>query len=126
MEPSRALLLLGKPANATLVSCIPLESTGAPASCLEIIAKGIRSAEFSKDLAGRVAQSKLRQSSLKVYDSRWKGVCTWCSARRLSPCHVSVQQITEFLNDLFKKRALKVHTIKGYKSAIEAILKQEV
>ena len=50
---------------------IPSESAGAPVSHLETIAKGVRSAGFSKDVAEQVARGKLRQSSLKVYDSRW-------------------------------------------------------
>ena len=50
---------LGKTANAAQVSCIPLESVDALASRLETIAKGVRSAGFSKDVAGRVARSKL-------------------------------------------------------------------
>ena len=75
-------------------------------------------------MAERVAKGKLRQSSLKLYDSRWKGFCTWCSARRLSPWHVTVQQqIAEFLHDLFIKGDLRVSTIEGYKLAIVATLK---
>ena len=45
------------------------------------------------------------------------GFCTWCSARRLSSWHASVQQIAEFLNDLFEKGELKVRMIERYKSA---------
>ena len=74
-------------------------------------------------MAERVARGTLCHSSLKVYDSRWKGFCTQCSARRLSPWHATVQQIAEFLHDLFKKGDLKVHMIEGYKSAITATLK---
>ena len=40
------------------------------------------------------------------------------------PWHASVLQAAEFLNDLFKKGELKVHTIKGYKLAIAATLAQ--
>ena len=85
---------------------------------------GVRSAGFSKDMAERVARGKLRQSSLKVYDSRWKGFCMWCSARRLSPWHATVQQIVEFLHDIFIKGDLKVRT--RYKSAIATTFKARV
>ena len=50
---------LGKTASAGQVERIPSESTGAPASCLETIAKGVRSAGLSKDVAERVARGKL-------------------------------------------------------------------
>ena len=39
------------------------------------------------------------------------------------PWHVTLQQIAEFLHDLFIKGDLKVHTIEGYKLAIAATLK---
>ena len=39
------------------------------------------------------------------------------------PWHATVQQIAEFLHDLFKKGDLKVCTIEGYKLAIAATLK---
>ena len=50
---------LGKTANAAQVECIPSKSAGAPASCMETIAPGVRSAGFSKDVAERVARGKL-------------------------------------------------------------------
>ena len=51
---------LGKTANAAQVERIPSESAGAPASCLETITQGIRSAGLSKDVAERVARDKLQ------------------------------------------------------------------
>ena len=74
-------------------------------------------------MAERIARGKLRQSSLKIYDSRWKRFSSWCSERKISPWHVSVQQLADFLLSLFEEGKLKVSTIEGYKSAISATLK---
>ena len=48
VEPPRGAPTLGKTANAAQVEHIPSESTGAPASCLETIAQGVRCAGFSR------------------------------------------------------------------------------
>ena len=103
---------------------IPSECSGAPASHLETIAEGVRSTIPSKDVAERVYQGKLRQSSLKVYNYRWNGFCTWRSARKLLPWHATMQQLAHFLHDLFQERKLEVCMIERYKSTLRPLLRQ--
>ena len=67
VEPPRELPLLEK---LLLLLRSNIYHRNSQASHLKTIAKGIRYARFSKDMAERVARGKLRQSSLKVYDSR--------------------------------------------------------
>ena len=51
----------------------------------------------------------------------------WCYARRIAPWYVAMQQIAEFLHDLFKKGDMKVRTIEGYISwPLLSLLRQEV
>ena len=81
---------------------IPSESAGALASLLETIAEGVGSDGLSKGVAELVARGKLCQSTLKVYDSCWNGFTTWCSARRIFPWHATMQQIVDFMRNLFQ------------------------
>ena len=57
-----------------------------------------------------------------MYNLCWNSFCTWCSARRISPWHATVQQVAAFLHNLYQQCKLKVRTIKGYKLAIAATL----
>ena len=74
-------------------------------------------------MAERVARGRLRASSLKVYDTRWASFSGWCTSKNLDPWKATVQQIADFLLDLFNRGKVKVRTIEGYRSAISSTLK---
>ena len=74
------------------------------ASHLEIIAKGIKNAGFSKG-------GKLSATSVNVYGNRWRIFADWYSKHKINPWRSSMQQIAEFLLHLFDVEKLKVRTI---------------
>ena len=57
-----------------------------------------------------------RDTSQKVYNSRWEGFSSWCSERGQNPISTSVNHVLDFLQ--LKSEALSVNTLKGYVTAI--------
>ena len=78
---------------------------------MEVIAKGITNARFSKKVAGRVARGKLHATSVNGYDGKWRIFTNWCSKYKINPWKSSIWQIAEFLLHLFEGGKLKVRTI---------------
>jgi integrase len=78
---------------------------------------------FSEEVADRAAKN-VRESSLKVYESKWKIFCDWCEDNLLDPQEVSAVDVADFLVYLFQVKGFQVSTIKGYRSAIARVLKR--
>ena len=53
-----------------------------------------------------------RDSSPKVYHSRWQSFASWCHERDQNPVCASVKHVLDFLQS--KYEALAVNTMKGY------------
>ena len=75
------------------------------------------SGRFSSEVAERI-KAPQRESSRKVYQSRWAIYGQWCSQNKVDITSTPVPQVAEFLNYLFTVKNLKPATITGYRTAI--------
>ena len=75
------------------------------------------SGRFSSEVAERI-KAPQRESSRKVYQSRWAIYGQWCSQNKVDITSTTVPQVAEFLNYLFTVKNLKPATITGYRTAI--------
>ena len=82
------------------------------------------SGRFSSEVAERI-KAPQRESSRKVYQSRWAIYGQWCSQNKVDITSATGPQVAEFLNYLFTVKNLKPSTITGYKTAIADALGSE-
>ena len=75
------------------------------------------SGRFSSEVAERIKASQ-KESSRKVYQSRWTIYGQWCSQNKADITSATVPQVAEFLNYLFTVKNLKPATITCYRTAI--------
>ena len=75
------------------------------------------SGRFSSEVAERI-KAPQRESSRKVYQSRWTIYGQWCTENKVDITSTAVTQVAEFLNYLFTVKNLKPATITGYRTAI--------
>ena len=72
--------------------------------------------------AARVLSGVLRESSSRLYQSRWKFFCGWCRGRSVAPVNASVPVVVDFLIHLRQDKGLSVSAVKGYCSALNSVL----
>ena len=96
---------------------ISLHSDSTEPTRLARIKDGLMEAGFSEEAATRAAQPQ-RQSSLILYQSRWRVFCRWCDRRNIDPYTSTVQQIADFLLFLFNVQGCVPTTVAGYRTAI--------
>ena len=72
--------------------------------------------------AARVLSGVLRESSSRLYQSRWKIFCGWCRGRSVAPVNASVPVVVDFLIHLRQDKGLSVSAVKGYCSALNSVL----
>ena len=75
------------------------------------------SGRFSSEVAERI-KALQRESSRKVYQSRWTIFGQWGSQNKMDITSATVPQVAGFLNYLFTVKSLKPATITGYRTAI--------
>ena len=109
--------------SVTTSRSVPSSKSGSSAPPrLEVIKRGVRKAKFSNTVASLVARAR-RQSTSRIYDSKWLIFCRWCRSRKVDPSSPSVQTIADFLVHLFQDLKLAVSTIKGYRAMLSNTLK---
>ena len=103
--------------EATLQSQIPQESGVAEPPCLVsgLLQEG--QGGFSVEVADRI-KAPQRQSSRRVYDSRWAIFQKWARENQVDVTKPTIPQIADFLNHLFTDRNLKPRTIAGYRTSV--------
>ena len=69
-----------------------------------------------------VLSGVLRESSSRLYQSRWKIFCGWCRGRSVAPVNASVPVVVDFLIHLRQDKGLSVSAVKGYCSALNSVL----
>ena len=109
------------PVSASRSVPSPKPGNSTPAR-LEVVKRGVRKAKFSGAVASLVAKAR-RQSTSRVYDSKWLAFCRWCRSRKTDPSSPSIQLIADFLVHLFHDLNLSVSTIKGYRAMLSNTLK---
>ena len=94
------------------------QQRGVPEStCVATGFQESNSGRFSSQVAERI-KTPQRESSRKVYQSRWAIYGQWCSQNKVDITSTTVPQVAEFLNYLFTVKNLKPATITGYRTAI--------
>ena len=113
--------LLGQAASATPLQSVPSRRPRAEASRVETLKRHYRKSGFS-GRAARVLSGVLRESSSRLYQSRWKIFCGWCRGRGVSPVNATVPVVVDFLIHLRQDKGLSVSAFKGYCSALNSVL----
>ena len=108
--------LLGQAASAT-----PLQSVPSRRPRVAILKRHYRKSGFS-GRAARVLSGFLRESSSRLYQSRWKIFCGWCRGRGVAPVNATVPVVVDFLIHLRQDKGLSVSAVKGYCSALNSVL----
>ena len=80
------------------------------------------SSDTTESRAFRVLSGVLRESSSRLYQSRWKIFCGWCRGRSVAPVNASVPVVVDFLIHLRQDKGLSVSAVKGYCSALNSVL----
>ena len=113
--------LLGQAASATPLQSVPSRRPRAEASRVETLKRHYRKSGFS-GRAARVLSGVLRESSSRLYQSRWKIFCGWCRGRGVAPVNATVPVVVDFLIHLHQDKGLSVSAVKGYCSALNSVL----
>ena len=113
--------LLGQAASATPLQSVPSRSPRAEPSRVATLKRHYRKSGFSGK-AARVLLGVLRESSSRLYQSRWKIFCGWCRGRGVAPVNTTVPVVVDFLIHLRQNKGLSVSAVKGYCSALNSVL----
>ena len=116
-----ASALLRQAASATPLQSVPSRRPRAEASRVETLKRHYRKSGFS-GRAARVLSGVLRESSSRLYQSRWKIFCGWCRGRGVAPVNATVPVVVDFLIHLRQDKGLSVSAVKGYCSALNSVL----
>ena len=112
--------LLGQAASAAPLQPVPSRRPRAEPSHVATLKRHYRKSGFS-GRAARVLSGVLRESSSRLYQSRWK-ICGWCRGRSVAPVDASVPVVVDFLIHLRQDKGLSISAVKGYCSALNSVL----
>ena len=96
---------------------IPHESGVTQSPCLASGFEEQGSGRFSTEVADRI-KAPQRESSRKVYQSRWTIFGKWCHLNQVEVTSATIPNVAQFLNYLFSEKNLNPATITGYRTAI--------
>ena len=113
--------LLGQAASAAPLQPVPSRRPRTEPSRVATLKRHYRKSGFS-GRAARVLSGVLRESSSRLYQSRWKIFCGWCRGRSVAPVNASVPVVVDFLIHLRQDKGLSVSAVKGYCSALNSVL----
>ena len=113
--------LLGQAASAAPLQPVPSRRPRAEPSRVATLKRHYRKSGFS-GRAARVLSGVLRESSSRLYLSRWQIFCGWCRGRSVAPVNASVPVVVDFLIHLRQDKGLSVSAVKGYCSALNSVL----
>ena len=113
--------LLGQAAPAAPLQPVPSRRPRVEPSRVETLKRHYRKSGFS-GRAARVLSGVLRESSSRLYQSRWKIFCGWCRGRGVAPVNAIVPVVVDFLIHLPQDKGLSVSAVKGYCSALNSVL----
>ena len=113
--------LLGQPAAAAPLQSVPSRRPRAEPSRVATLKRHFRKSGFS-GRAARVLSGVLRESTSRLYQSRWKIFCGWCRGRGVAPVTATVPVVVDFLIHLRQDKGLSVSAVKGYCSALNSVL----
>ena len=101
---------------------ITFQPSSTPPSRVSAIRSALTHAGFSEAVASRAAQPQ-RESTLAVYESKWRSFVSWCHTREVDPIAASAAEVADFLLQLSTEKKLQLSTIEGYRMAIASVLR---
>ena len=113
--------LLGQTASTAPLQSVPSRRPRIEPSRVETLKRHCRKSGFSGRAAG-VLSGVLRESSSRLYPSRWKIFCGWCRGWGVAPVNATVPVVVDFLIHLRQDKGLSVSAVKGYCSALNSVL----
>ena len=120
-QPPLALPCWDKLLRQPPLQSVPSRRPRAEPSRVATLQRHYRKSGFS-GRAARVLSGVLRESSSRLYQSRWKIFCGWCRGRSVAPVNASVPVVVDFLIHLRQDKGLSVSAVKGYCSALNSVL----
>ena len=115
------LCLAGTSCFGNPLQSVPSRRPRAEPSRVATLKRHYRKSGFS-GRAARVLSGVLRESSSRLYQSRWKIFCGWCRGRGVAPVNATVPVVVDFLIHLRQDKGLSVSAVKGYCSALNSVL----
>jgi hypothetical protein len=112
----------GEVTQAARLTSVPPTTQHLPSARVEVIREQGRARGFSWEVADRMARAQ-KQSTIAVYESKWRVYCAWCGERERDPLDTNVVMLADFLYSLRAEKRLAVSTIEGYRTAIASTLK---
>ena len=100
---------------------LPHRPTKTPTSRLATIHGSLVKAGFSEKVASRASRGQ-RKSSIRLYESKYRVFCDWCTQRHISAHSASVQDLADFLLHLHEVKKLSPKTIANYRSALSQVI----
>ena len=113
--------LVGQSAAAAPLQSLPPRRPRVEPSRVETLKLHFQKSGFSGRAAG-VLSGCLRESSSRLYQSRWQIFCGWCRGRDVAPVNATVPVVVDFLIYLHQDKGLSVSAVKGYSSALNLVL----
>lgn len=115
--PSTEAATQSQSSETTQIKCLSPGPSILRSSRVELIHHKLRDKGFSEQIAQRIAGPQ-RDSTLKVYEAKWRVFCHWCSLRKINPLNATIPIIAEFFEYLFTTKNRKPSTIEGYRTAL--------
>ena len=113
--------LVGQSAPAAPLQSLPPRRPRVEPSLVATFLRHFRKSGFSGRAVG-VLSGCLRESSARLYQSRWQIFCGWCRGRGIAPVNATVPVVVDFLIHLCQDKGLSVSAVKGYSSALNSVL----
>ena len=89
---------------------------------LQTVRKLVRAKGFSRQAAECIAKCR-RESSAKLYQSKWALFRKWCVDNKISSSSTSLSEIADFFIFLRNVKKFAPITIKGYRAALSSVFK---
>ena len=113
--------LVGQSAPAAPLQSLPPRHPRVEPSRVATLKRHFQKSGFSGS-AARVLSGCLRDSTSRLYQSRWQIFCGWCRGRGVAPVNATVPVVVDFLIHLCHDKGLSVSAVKGYSSALNSVL----
>ena len=113
--------LVGQSAAAAPLQSLPPRRPRVESSSVATLKGHFRKSGFSGRAAGFLSGC-LRESSSRLYQSRWQIFCGWCRGRGVAPVNATVPAVVDFLIYLRQDKGLSVSAVKGYSSVLNSVL----
>ena len=113
--------LVGQPAPAAPLQPLPPRHPHVEPSRVATLKRHFRKSGFL-GRAAQVLSGCLRESSSRLYQSRWQIFCCCCRGRGVAPVNATIPVVVDFLIHLRLDKGLSISAVKGYSSALNSVL----